>query len=85
MPPCKHTFVKSRRGHVASWTITRSGHDMVYMIGRRISGQPSCGRTQGMSSNSVRGVTKGIMEMMLHKGWLVRFDELCCQRIEASV
>lgn len=35
-------LVKSNLGHVLSCTGTRSGHDMVYMIGRRISGQPSC-------------------------------------------
>ena len=35
-------LVKSRRGHVLSLTGTRSGKLIVYMIGRRISGQPSC-------------------------------------------
>lgn len=35
-------FAKSRRGQVTSLQGTRSGHDMVYRIGSRMSGQPSC-------------------------------------------
>ena len=33
---------KSRRGQVSSLQGTRSGHDMVYRIGSRMSGQPIC-------------------------------------------
>ncbi len=40
---CAH-LAKSRRGQVASEQGTRSGHDIVYRIGRRMSGQPSCAR-----------------------------------------
>lgn len=38
-------LTKSRRGHVCSLHCTRSGHDMVYRMGRRMSGQPSCAST----------------------------------------
>ncbi len=40
---CAH-LAKSRRGQVASLQGTRSGHDIVYRIGSRMSGQPSCTR-----------------------------------------
>ena len=35
---------KSRRGQVCSLQGTRSGQDMVYRMGSRMSGQPSCDR-----------------------------------------
>ena len=35
-------LTKSRRGQVDSLQGTRSGHDIVYRIGSRMSGQPSC-------------------------------------------
>lgn len=37
-------LAKSRRGQVTSLQGTRSGHDIVYRIGSRMSGQPSCER-----------------------------------------
>jgi hypothetical protein len=49
-------LLKSRRGHVTSLVLTRSGHDMVYMMGSRMSGQPSC-RTQ--PQHMVHGISIG--------------------------
>ena len=39
-------LAKSRRGQVASLQGTRSGHDIVYRMGSRMSGQPSCARPE---------------------------------------
>ena len=38
-------FLKSSRGHVTSLVATRSGQLIVYMMGSRMSGQPSCAST----------------------------------------
>jgi len=40
---------KSSRGQVASPTEMRSGQDMVYMMGRRMSGQPNCSAHNGQN------------------------------------
>jgi hypothetical protein len=37
--------VKFKRGHVTSEQWMRSGHDIVYKIGKRMSGQPSWAST----------------------------------------
>lgn len=40
-----HYLQRSRRGQVISEQYILSGHDIVYRIGKRISGHPNCART----------------------------------------
>jgi hypothetical protein len=53
---CTHllALLKSRRGHVISLVATRSGQDIVYIMGSRMSGQPSCCGAQRMRATRAR-------------------------------
>eukprot|EP00955_Chlamydomonas_euryale_P089397 364463-Chlamydomonas_euryale.AAC.4 len=55
-------LVKSRRGQVASETMMRSGNDMVCMMGRRMSGHPSCAITDESAVSTI--------EWMMDCGWM---------------
>lgn len=48
-------LTKSRRFHVCSEHGTRWGHDMVYRIGNRMSGHPSCITAECNAQQSVPG------------------------------
>lgn len=55
-------FTKSRRGHVCSLHCTRAGQLMVYRMGSRMSGQPSCASTLESAVST--------MEWMMDWGWI---------------
>jgi len=55
---CAH-LAKSRRGQVASLQGTRSGHDIVYRIGSRMSGHPSCATHVTAVTPTIRGAIEG--------------------------
>jgi hypothetical protein len=57
-------LTKSRRFHVCSEQGTRCGHDMVYRIGSRMSGQPSCITAQHVTPAST---TETAREMITHQ------------------
>ena len=57
-------LTKSRRFHVCSEHGTRCGHDIVYRMGSRMSGQPSCTEDDVLSAVSMSHTTS---KLILHR------------------